>query len=226
VAGSIEVQSGWYRLFNNQFDIRQGTVDFRDSGKGLEVVSDVTAQTEITGVLSAEGNPVEVVTVTAHVQGSPEEMEVNWTSDPPMGEEEIIELLSLGRLTARAEGNGGAREETQAFLLSEFIGRLEQTLYQQSPFLRRVDVRQDEEGAYLVIQPVVSSQFSVNYAQQLSFSPTQEVTLHYRLSDFLFLKAGMLHERVQDGTENEEYNLDLKFRIEYGGGKREDKQDR
>jgi hypothetical protein len=225
VAGSIQVQSGWYRIFNNQFVIRRGTLDFRDSGKGPQVVSDIVAETEITGVLSAEGDPVEAVTVTAQVQGPPDEMEVGLTSDPSMGREEIIELLSLGRLKGGTTGNGGATQETRAFLLNEFVGQLEQLLANESPLLQRVHVRQGEEDPVLVIQPLVSSQFNVNYAQQLSFSPTQEVTLHYRLSDFLFLKAGMLYERVQDGADSEEYNLDLKFRVEYGDRNNDDEQD-
>jgi hypothetical protein len=41
------------------------------------------------------------------------------------------------------------------------------------------------------------------------------------LSNLLYLKAGMLRRNVQDGTENEEYNLDLKLRIEYGGKERD-----
>jgi hypothetical protein len=217
VAGTVEVQSGWYRVFNRPFTVREGRLEFRDTGQGWDLVVDMVADTKVTGVLTAAGEPVDVVEVTARLQGSPEELNVSLESRPPLSREEIIELLSIGWLAQRAPGTGSATVQTGEFLLSEVITRLEGELAQEMPWLRRVRVEPGagEDPYRLVIQAVSGPQFSINYAQQLSYSPTQEVTLHYRLSDILFLKAGLLREPLQESGTSEEYNLDLKFRIEY-----------
>jgi len=67
----------------------------------------------------------------------------------------------------------------------------------------------------IVIQPILKPQFGLNYAQGLTSSAAQEVTMYYRLSNILYLKAGVLRESIQGGYSDEEYNLDLRFRIEY-----------
>ncbi|MBD3335070.1 MAG: hypothetical protein GF355_06105, partial [Candidatus Eisenbacteria bacterium] len=213
VAGSIEITGGWYRVFNNQFAVQTGELEFRETGTGIELAVHLSAQTQVTEVVTAEGEPVGAVTVTAEVDGPPDELQITLSSTPDLSREEIIELLSLGRFAQRAPGAGGATAETRSFLVSEFVARLENQLSAELPWLSRVRLAPGMDQ--IVIQPILNPQFSLNYMQELSTSPTQEVTLHYRLSNIIYLKTGLVRERLGESSASEEYNLDLKFRIEY-----------
>jgi autotransporter translocation and assembly factor TamB len=213
LSGGIDVQGGWYRVFNNQFTVQDGSLEFQDTGAGIEVTVDLQAETQVTEAPSTEGDPVESVTVKVDVTGRADELQVTLSSEPELSREEIIELLSFGRIASRGSGTVAASEETRDYLISEIVARLENQLSEEIPWLNRVRVAPDMDQ--IIIQPILSPQFSLNYAQELSSAPAQEVTMHYRLSNILYLKAGVLREPIQGGHADEEYNLDLKFRIEY-----------
>ncbi len=214
-SGSLKVLGGTYRLLNNAFNVRDGSVEFRDTGRGPDLTVDINAETFVAAAAEPEG-PAETVTILVHVYGKPEALAVDLSSLPPLSQEEIVELLSVGRLTRT--GRFQAASETQWILLNTMVDRIENTLIQQSPIFSRMAIEpgtSGDEPLRLTLHPVVTSAFLVNYSQDLAVDPARELSVNYRLSRFLYLRAGIARDRQSAGGFNEEYSLDLKCRFEY-----------
>lgn len=215
VSGSLRVLGGTYRLLNNTFAVREGTVDFRDTGAGPDLSLTVEAETSVAVAAAADG-PSETVTVKVTVHGRPEALEVELSSLPPLSQEEIVELLSIGRFTR--SGRFEAASETQWILVNTMVDRIETSLVAQSPLFSRVGIAAGGSGSdplRLTWRPVVTPVFQVNYAQELALDPEMDLSVHYRLSGFLYLRTGVARDRQAAGGYNDEYSLDLKCRFEY-----------
>jgi hypothetical protein len=215
LSGSIRLLSGTYRLLNNAFTVTDGTVEFRDAGAGPDLTVSADAETYV--AVATEGNaPQEEITVTVHVEGKPEALEVSLSSQPPMNQEAIVELLSVGRLTRTGVFEPGA--QTQWILLNTMVDRIENNLLQQSRIFNRLTLEPGttgEEPLKMTLRPIVTPAFMVNYSQDLSVDPARELSVNYRLSRVLYLRAGIARDRQAVGGFNDEYSLDLKCRFEY-----------
>lgn len=216
LSGSIKLLSGTYRLLNNAFTVTEGTVEFRDTGAGLDLTVNADAETYV--AVAGEGSaPAEEVTVAVHVEGKPEALSVTLSSQPPMSQEDILELLSIGRLT-RTGGGFEPGAQTQWILLNTMVDRIENNLLQQSQIFSRVTLQPGttgEEPLKMTLRPIVTPAFLVNYSQDLSVDPARELSVNYRLSRVLYLRAGVARDRQAVGGFNDEYSLDLKCRFEY-----------
>jgi len=215
LSGTLQVLGGTYRLLNNVFDIRSGTVEFRDTGAGPDLTLDITAETRVTLVDQTDGVGEEV-TVEVQVQGKPEELTVSLSSSPPLSEEEIVELLSVGRFSRT--GRFEAASETQWIVLNTMVDRIESSLLAQSPLFSRVGIvagSSGEEPLKVTLRPVVTPAFLVHYSQDLALDPERELSMNYRLSRGFYLRAGVARDRASSGAFSEEYSLDLRCRIEY-----------
>lgn len=214
-SGSLRVLGGTYRLLNNTFTVTEGTVEFRDTGQGPDLSLAVEAETSV-AVAGEEEGPSETVTVTVTVNGKPEALEVSLSSEPQLSEEEIVELLSYGRFTRT--GRFEAASETQWILLNTMVDRIETSLIAQSPLFTRVGIAPGSSGdepLRLTWRPVVTPSFQVNYAQELALDPEMDLSVNYRLSRVLYLRAGVARDRRAAGSFSDEYSLDLKCRFEY-----------
>jgi autotransporter translocation and assembly factor TamB len=216
-SGNLEIVGGTYRLLNNVFTIQSGTVEFRDTGRGPDLTLDIDAETAVT-VAGTEDAPSEIVTVEVQVYGKPEALEISLSSTPPLSEEEIVELLSVGRFSATGTRFQAAAEETQWILLNTMVDRIEASLIEQSPLFSRVGIAagaSGEDPLRVTVRPVLTSQVMVNYSQDLTFDPARELSMHYRLQRGLYLRAGIARDRQSSGAFSEEYSLDLRYRFEY-----------
>jgi len=214
-SGTLNILGGTYRLLNNTFTIQGGTVEFRDTGLGPDMSVAVEAQTHI-AVASEDEGPVENVTVTVDVHGELEELQIELSSAPPLSEEQIVELLSYGRFTRT--GRFEATAETQRYLLTTMVDRIEASLIAQSPLFSRVGIQPgstQEDPLRLSWRPIVTPAFLVNYTQDLALDPELDLSFLYRLSRVLFLRAALARDRSGAGGFSDEYSLDLKCRFEY-----------
>jgi hypothetical protein len=214
-SGTLDVIGGTYRLLNNVFTITEGTVEFRDTGAGFDVTMDIVAETSV-AVASSEDATSENFTVEVQVQGKPEQLDVSLTSVPTLSEEEIIELLSVGRFSRT--GRFEAAAETQWILLNTMVDRIESSLLEQSPLFSRVGIAAGDSGEdplRVTLRPVVTPEFLVHYSQELALDPARELSMNYRLGRGLYLRAGIARDRESSGAFSEEYSLDLRYRIEY-----------
>jgi hypothetical protein len=149
--------------------------------------------------------------VEVQVQGKPEQLDVSLTSVPTLSEEEIIELLSVGRFSRT--GRFEAAAETQWILLNTMVDRIESSLLEQSPLFSRVGIAAGDSGEdplRVTLRPVVTPEFLVHYSQELALDPARELSMNYRLGRGLYLRAGIARDRESSGAFSEEYSLDLR----------------
>jgi translocation and assembly module TamB len=83
--GDVSVDSGEITVLGNRYAINRGEVRFLNPVK-LEPTLDMDLETKSRGV-----------TVNVSISGSPQKLNVNYSSDPPLQSREIIALLAVGR---------------------------------------------------------------------------------------------------------------------------------
>ena len=83
--GDISFDSGEITVLGNRYTINRGEVRFLNPVK-LEPTLDMNLETKSRGV-----------TVNVSISGSPQKLNVNYSSDPPLQSREIIALLAVGR---------------------------------------------------------------------------------------------------------------------------------
>jgi hypothetical protein len=216
VSGGLSVFGGRYRVFNNVFQITSGTVEFRDTGRQVEPILDVYAESSVTDY-SARSDVPEDVRVQIHVVGPVSDLRLDFASTPERSTDEIIELLSVGRL--REEGGSiSSIDPSRAYFVTEAVSQIEAQVGQRFSALQNLSVRPGDQpgsGWQLNVRQSVLPQVSVAYTRELSTSADQEVSVHYNLRGQLYLNAGVQRRQPQGGAPVDRYLLDLKLRFEY-----------
>ena len=85
VLGEVVVNSGEVQIFGNRYTVNRGEIRFLNPVK-IEPTLDVNLETSTRGI-----------TVNVSLSGSPQRLNVNYSSDPPLQSREIIALLAVGR---------------------------------------------------------------------------------------------------------------------------------
>lgn len=217
ISGGIEVLGGRYRVFNNIFNITSGTVEFRDTGRGPEPILDINAETRVTDS-GAGGEAAQDVTVAIHATGPILELDLEFTSSPERTQDEIIELLSIGRLTDPSTGSLGVADPSRQYIFTELVSQIESQISQLIAPLQNVSLQPGTapgEAWKLNVRQTVMSQVSVAYSRELEETADEEINLRYNLGGKLYLNAGLERRQNQAGTATDRYSLDLKLRFEY-----------
>lgn len=216
VSGGIGVFGGRYRVFNNVFQITSGTVEFRDTGRQVEPILDVYAESSVTDYSSTTDAPEEV-RVRIHAVGPVTDLRLEFSSTPERTTDEIISLLSIGRL--RDEGGSLANADpSRSYIMTEAVSQIEAQIGQRFSALQNLSVRPGDQpgvGWQVNVRQTVLPQVSVAYTRELSASADQEVSVHYNLRGQLYLNAGVQRRQLQGGAPIDRYLLDLKLRFEY-----------
>jgi translocation and assembly module TamB len=87
VLGSFDVYEGYVEFYGNRYELKQVTVDFQDPRRNNPHL-DARAETR-------KGN----YNIAVLVSGTLEKPEVNFSSDPPLSQTDIVSLLSFGVTT-------------------------------------------------------------------------------------------------------------------------------
>ncbi|MCL1926955.1 MAG: translocation/assembly module TamB domain-containing protein [Syntrophorhabdaceae bacterium] len=87
VLGSFDMYEGYVELYGNRYEIKRAIIDFQDPRR-INPYLDVRAETRKSGYL-----------IAVLVSGTVEKPEVNFSSDPPLGQTDVVSLLSFGVTT-------------------------------------------------------------------------------------------------------------------------------
>ena len=87
VLGSFDVYEGFVELYGNRYEIKRGIIDFQDPRR-INPHLDVRAETRKSDYL-----------IAVLVSGTVEKPEVNFSSDPPLSQTDVVSLLSFGVTT-------------------------------------------------------------------------------------------------------------------------------
>lgn len=101
VTGRVAVQEGYVSYVDRKFTVQQGTLFFTNPNRFNPDVN-LTATTSVTDY---QGMTPQVYDITFAAQGQLDQLRTSLTSDPPLGEPDIISLLTVG--TTRQQLAGG-----------------------------------------------------------------------------------------------------------------------
>jgi autotransporter translocation and assembly factor TamB len=207
VLGSFDVVGGTVEFRGNKYEIKRATVDFQDPRKNNPRL-DVQAETK-------KGN----VTVTVSVTGTLEKYEVDMVSDPPLGKNDIVALLSLGVTAQGLAGQEGAVGSAAAasIALGPYKGGVEERI-RGMVGLDRFAIEPGFSSTTKTFEPkfIVGKSFgeraSVSMATSVGTSAEGTATAEYKLQEHVFLQGTW-----QSATTTQEGDLgaDLKFRYRY-----------
>ena len=207
VLGSFDVVEGTAEYRGNKYELKRASVDFQDPRRNNPRL-DWRAET-------TKGN----VTVTVTVTGMLDKYEVDLFSDPPLGKNDIIALLSLGATTQSLAGQEGAVGSAAAasIALGPYLGGVQERI-RGVVGLDRFAIEPVFSSTTKTFEPkfIVGKSFgeraSVSMATSVGASADGTATAEYKLREHVFLQGTW-----QSATTTQEGDLggDLKFRYRY-----------
>lgn len=207
VLGSFDVAEGTVEFSGNKYEVKRATVDFQDPRRNNPRL-DVRAETK-------KGN----VTVTVTVTGTLDKYEVDLSSDPPLGKNDIVALLSLGVTTQALAGQEGAVGSAAAasIALGPYKGGVEERI-RGVVGLDRFAIEPVFSSTTKTFEPkfIVGKSFgdrvSVSMATSVGASADSTATAEIKLRENVFLQGSW-----QSATTTQEGDLgaDLKLRYRY-----------
>jgi autotransporter translocation and assembly factor TamB len=207
VLGSFDVVEGTVEYRGNKYELKRASVDFQDPRRNNPRL-DWRAET-------TKGNVIVTVTVT----GMLDKYEVDLFSDPPLGKNDIIALLSLGATTQSLAGQEGAVGSAAAasIALGPYVGGVQERI-RGVVGLDRFAIEPVFSSTTKTFEPkfIVGKSFgeraSVSMATSVGASADGTATAEYKLREHVFLQGTW-----QSATTTQEGDLggDLKFRYRY-----------
>jgi hypothetical protein len=220
IGGGLSVLGGRYRVFNNNFSVREGgTVEFRDLGRGKpEPILDIYADTQV-----QESTLTTPTTITVHASGPLSQLELTFSdpADPSRPQDDLIALISIGRFTDPQTGSlsvSGISNPGGQYLFTELVSQIETQITQMISPLQGVSVQPGTtpgEAWKLNVRQTVLPQISLGYSRELAQSAAQEMNLLYNLGGVLYLKADVQRPRQTQVNPTDVYSLNLKLHFEY-----------
>jgi len=207
VLGSFDVVEGTVQFRGNRYDLKRVTVDFQDPRRNNPRI-DARAETR-------KGN----VTVTVAVTGTLEKYEVDLFSDPPLGKNDIVALLSLGVTTQALAGQEGAVGSAAAasIALGPYKGGVEEGIRGVAG-LDRFAIEPGFSSTTKTFEPkfIVGKSFgdraSVSLSTSVGTSAESTASAELKIRENVFLQGAW-----ESGATAPEGSLgaDLKFRYRY-----------
>ncbi len=219
--GSIDVVRGQFYYVNRQFTVRSGSIQFSDPTSNIPVF-DVRADTEISDYR-----------VFLQIRGSGENQKITYSSEPPLNEKEILQLVLSGipprdsqEFSSSLGGSSTASPEDPTrnlsfsgitFVTGQFQDRIERRLYSDLG-IRRFGLSpafsestRSTELQLTVGTDLIRNRLEVNYSNMLSARGGHKVELELRVNRIISLIGSW---RSVEGGAEQDFGGDLRFRFE------------
>jgi translocation and assembly module TamB len=185
------VQGGQFKLRRHNFEIREGSLKFEDETK-VDPNIDVTAVTEYRRA-GATGSNAEW-RIKMHVYGTRDELKMELTSEPPLSQEDLVWLLTIGMTKAESAQIGGNVAGGAGLDLLANVTGVNETLSQAIP---------------------VIDEFRFGTAYSLRTGRTEpQVTLGKKLSDALRASVTSGFGERREIQANIEWRLSKQFSLQ------------
>lgn len=203
VLGRLESNGGLVYFRNNEFKLVNGVAEFVDPRK-INPMVDLQAETKVKEYL-----------ISLSVSGTVDKVQVALSSDPPLEDEDILSLLTLGRTSEGLKGHEAVitTGEATSFVTGQIQDAVESRLrkitgfdrFQIDPYLASSGT---SSGPRLTIgKSLFSDKVYLTYSSNLGTSEDQFVRLEY-----IFNKH---FSAVAERDELGHVGADFKFRFEF-----------
>jgi translocation and assembly module TamB len=183
ILGTISVSSGEMTILGNRYTVNRGDIRFLNP-VSLEPTLDVNLETRARGI-----------TVNVSVSGSPQKLNVNYSSDPPLQTREIIALLAVGRdptgssrFADTGTGTGSSAFASAGGLIGQAVSDQLSNRLQRFFGASRVKIdptlsfADNLPAARLTLEQQVSRDITLTYVTNLNRTQEQIVRLQWDLN--------------------------------------------
>ncbi|UCF77674.1 MAG: translocation/assembly module TamB domain-containing protein [Candidatus Eiseniibacteriota bacterium] len=211
--GSLRILRGKYYVFDNEFRITSGTLEFKDVG-AIDPEMSIEAETRTSGRR-----------VFLTLSGRLSEPNIRFSSeDPNLSHTEIVRLLTVGKYVAVEQGEGvegGLVPGVTGSVGNYFLRQIERRLAREVRWVDSIEFGSGLEGTGSLsgvrwgVGKYITPELYLRYSQGLTRTSERDVSVEYRLSELLFLRGEVVSRDRFTGSERDKYNLDLKLKYEY-----------
>jgi hypothetical protein len=211
--GEVQIPQGQVPLFNNDFTITEGTLDF--SRRPVEPEVDIRAETEvpISDPTGQFGRELERITV--HLTGTFARPQVRFESESGLDETSILRLLAGFGSASTSNGATGLGDVG----LRAGLNFLERALANRIRGIDTIDIETEEAGladmqsTRIAVGKYLSQSLYLRFSQGLSVTE-RDLFVEYQISRRTLFTSELKRRLRETGAENE-FNVDLKFRVKY-----------
>lgn len=211
--GTLRILRGKYYVFDNEFRIVSGSLEFKDVGR-IDPELNIEAETSASGrkiFLSLSGKLSEPA-----IRLSCDDANLNQT--------DILRLLTLGKYVDASTGettNGGFMPGVTGSVGNYFLRQIERRLAREVKWVDSIELGGSLEGGASLSElrwglgKYITPALYFRYSQGLVRTSERDVSIEYRLSELLFLRGGVVSRDRLAGRDRDEYSLDLRLKYEY-----------
>jgi translocation and assembly module TamB len=173
--GSIDVTEGELKLFGSTYTIDRGEIKFQNPVK-IEPTLDMQLETKARGIV-----------VTISLTGTMQKLNINYSSDPPLKQSEIVALLALGRAPSAAGsyGNTVTTSSLGATDLAQALSAQSSSRYERFFGATRVKIDPNLTGidslpeSRLTWEQPISKDVTFTYITNLNYTQEQIVRVEW-----------------------------------------------
>jgi len=223
--GQLQVLKGSYKIYNNKFQLTDGTFDFSKTNS-LRPEMYLNAYTPY----RREGDREHRIYLSLSWPSDKQEPQATLSYDEPGYSETDIWKMLGGTYVSPAAGDGGDQWDAAGAAQGIATNYLERMLNAQMTDVT-IDVESRAPGSRssstggeremsIAIGKYLSEDLYLRYRQGISLRTDQEVDIEYRLSRMLIIRSEIIRHSGklflgQRSQATDEINLDIKLRYEY-----------
>ena len=215
--GSLDVNSGRLIVFNNNFEVQRGRLDFSRE-LGFDPRVDLDAETKFRLRSEHSSNSI-VEVIGVHVLGPLSGPEISFTSERGYSREAIQRMLVGLEPYATPEGDSARLANTS---IAAGFNMVEREIAREFDIVDTFEIdqiqRQRDTGdsgldPLIGVGKYIGSDLYLKYAQGIR-QVDYDVIVEYQINQHLLLQSE-IRRRYDENQGTSTYNLDLKYRFEY-----------
>ncbi len=215
--GSLDINKGRLIVFNNNFEVLKGRLDF-SSELGFDPRVDIEAQTKYRLRSKYSSNSI-IEHIGVQISGSLFQPVINFTSERGYSREAIQRMLLGLQPEATPEGDSGRLANTS---ITAGFNLLEREIAQELDIFDTFEINQiqrERDTGGMGLDPLIGvgkyigSDLYLKYAQGIRQND-RDVLVEYQINNHLLLQSE-IRRRIDENQGEPTYNLDLKYRFEY-----------
>ncbi len=215
--GSLDVNSGRLIVFNNNFEVQRGRLDF-SSELGFDPRVDLDAVTKYRMRSQHSSNSI-IEIIGVHVTGPLSGPDIQFTSERGYSREAIQRMLVGLEPHASPEGDSARLANTS---IAAGFNIVEREIARELDIFDTFEIdqiqRQSETGnpgldPLIGVGKYIGSDLYLKYAQGIR-QDDRDFIVEYQINQHLLLQSEV-RRRIDENQGESTYNLDLKYRFEY-----------
>jgi hypothetical protein len=222
--GILDVRSGKYYVMTREFRNLQGTINFNNPDR-IDPDVNIVGETNIPAPNTQEGSRVVYLALTDRVS----RLKVRVYDDEGTSPNDLWKALAFGQFVpmtgvSTQSASGGGVDPSVAVPISNYLFQNVERWIGSSGFIDTIDLRGSGGAAdgskstsalsVVGVGKYVTPQFYFKYSKDFSAKAEQEISADYRVTRHLLLKGQQIRS-TDPARPPQEYNLDLKIRLEY-----------